>query len=105
MFKNYRIPRENLLNKNGDVTEDGKYVTPFKDHNKRFAASLLALSSTRVAVILGSAFYGTHSLVIAIRYAAIRKQFGPNNNEIPILEYQTHVSFNLKNQEHPLIRQ
>lgn len=98
MFKNYRIPRENLLNKNGDVTEDGKYVTPFKDLNKRFGASLLALSKTRISIILGNEFYGMHSLVIAIRYAAIRKQFGPNKNEIPILEYQTHVSFNLRYQ-------
>lgn len=36
MFNNYRIPRDNLLNKNGDVTEDGRYVSPFKDPNKRF---------------------------------------------------------------------
>lgn len=35
-FTNYILPRENLLNKMGDVTEDGKYVTPFKDPSKRF---------------------------------------------------------------------
>lgn len=29
-FSHYRIPRENLLNKSGDVTPDGKYVTPYK---------------------------------------------------------------------------
>lgn len=68
-------------------------MTPFKNDNKRFGASLLALSSTRVGVILANEMYGNHSLVIAIRYGAIRKQFGPNENEIPILEYQTHVSF------------
>jgi len=30
MFRNYRIPRENLLNKHGDVLPDGTYKTQFK---------------------------------------------------------------------------
>jgi acyl-CoA oxidase len=40
IFNNVRIPRVNLLNKTGDVTPDGKYVTPFKDPKKRFGISL-----------------------------------------------------------------
>jgi acyl-CoA oxidase len=33
----------------------------------------------------------TASLSIAIRYAAVRKQFGPTvGNELSILEYQSH---------------
>ncbi|CAF4916517.1 unnamed protein product, partial [Rotaria magnacalcarata] len=30
MFRNYRIPRENLLNRHGDILSDGSYKTPFK---------------------------------------------------------------------------
>ena len=35
MFSKYRVPRENLLNKVGDVSPEGKYISPVKDPNKR----------------------------------------------------------------------
>ncbi|XP_050305249.1 peroxisomal acyl-coenzyme A oxidase 3-like [Anthonomus grandis grandis] len=90
LFKNYRIPRENLLNKLADVTEEGEYVTAIKDDNHRFGASLLALSVTRSGVICTAEMYATCALIIAIRYAGVRKQFGTGGSEMPILEYQTH---------------
>jgi acyl-CoA oxidase len=40
MFDHYEIEREMLLNKTADVTEEGTYVTPFRDPSKRFGASL-----------------------------------------------------------------
>jgi len=91
-FFNVRIPRENLLNRTGDVTADGKYVTPFKDASKRFGVSLGALSNGRVGLThYGPCFMG-QALTIAVRYAAVRKQFGPGNGreELPIIEYQSH---------------
>lgn len=90
-LNNVRIPRENLLNKTGDVTPDGKYVTPFKDANKRFGISLGALSNGRVGLTYFSYCFMNMALTIAIRYAAVRKQFGATpGNEQPIIEYQLH---------------
>jgi acyl-CoA oxidase len=91
-FNQVRIPRENLLNRTGDVTPEGKYVTPYKDPSKRFGVSLGALSNGRVGLTHYAPCFMNQSLTIAIRYAAVRKQFGPDpsKDEIPIIEYQLH---------------
>lgn len=92
LFDNYRIPRENLLNRTGDVEKDGTYKTPYKDPNKRHGASLGALSFGRVNITTMCNAYLTKAVTVAVRYAAVRKQFGNNDDEeIPILEYQSHV--------------
>lgn len=92
MFNNYHIPQDNLLNKTGDVDEDGNYITPYKDPNKRHGASFGALSAGRVSITYICAIYAGKGISIALRYAAVRKQFGPESQEeLPILEYQSHV--------------
>ncbi|CAH1130846.1 unnamed protein product [Ceutorhynchus assimilis] len=91
LFNNYEIPRENLLNKLGDVTDDGQYITSFKDPNKRHGAALGSLSLGRVAITGICESYGSKAITIAVRYAGVRKQFGPDDdNEVALLEYQTH---------------
>ncbi|XP_064612616.1 peroxisomal acyl-coenzyme A oxidase 3-like isoform X2 [Liolophura sinensis] len=89
MFSKLRIPRINLLNKTGDVSAAGKYITPFKDPNKRFGASLGALSGGRVGITSMGLTNLKSAITIAIRYSAVRRQFGPRENEeIPVIEYQ-----------------
>lgn len=93
MFNNYRIPREYLLNKNADVDENGRYVTAIKDPNEMHGKSLGGLSGGRCSIINIAFVYLTKAVTIAIRYAAVRKQFGPEGvEELPVLEYQLHVS-------------
>jgi acyl-CoA oxidase len=91
MFDHVRIPRENLLNKFGDVTADGRYVSSVSSIHKRFLLTIGELVGGRVGVA-GTALTQTLTcLSIAIRYAEQRRQFGPANKpEIPILDYTTH---------------
>ncbi|XP_066594499.1 peroxisomal acyl-coenzyme A oxidase 3-like [Prorops nasuta] len=89
MFNNYHIPRNSLLNKNSDVTIDGKYVTAWKNQSKQFGSSLGALSGGRVAITSICPSYLALAMVIAVRYSGARKQFGPSTTEEwPVIEYQ-----------------
>lgn len=88
-FSSYRIPKESLLSRTGDVTPDGRYVTPYNDPNKRFGASMGTLSLGRIFIINMGLSNLQKCLPISIRYSAVRKQFGPaGQEEIPVLEYQ-----------------
>ncbi|XP_075969995.1 acyl-CoA oxidase 3 [Anticarsia gemmatalis] len=90
MFNNYHLPKEAALDKLGGVDDNGDYKTPFRDPNKRFGAALGILSGGRVHIMSICSHYLLKAIVIAIRYSAVRKQFGPENSteETPVLEYQ-----------------
>ena len=53
------------------MTPDGKYVTTFKDPNKRFGAALGALSGGRVGITSMAVTNLQSCLPIAIRYSDI----------------------------------
>uniref|UniRef100_A0A1A9X084 Acyl-coenzyme A oxidase n=1 Tax=Glossina brevipalpis TaxID=37001 RepID=A0A1A9X084_9MUSC len=90
MFNYYRIPKENLLSRSGDVDDNGNYHSPIKDSRKRLGASLGALSTGRVNICSLAYVSLSNAICIAVRYSASRKQFGPEDSveEYPVLEYQ-----------------
>lgn len=89
MFDNYQIPRTYLLNRSANVTEEGQYVSPLKDKSKRLGATFGALSAGRVSITGICSNYLSLAISIAVRYCAVRKQFGPSESEEwPVIEYQ-----------------
>ncbi|XP_048507649.1 peroxisomal acyl-coenzyme A oxidase 3 isoform X2 [Athalia rosae] len=95
MFNNYRIPRESLLNRTGDVTPEGEYESSFSDPQKIIGAALENLSAGRIGICQESTNTLGAAIVIAVRYAGVRKQFGSSNSvatgeETPLIEYELH---------------
>ncbi|CAH0701547.1 unnamed protein product [Spodoptera exigua] len=90
MFNQYRIPRENLLNRTADVTEEGIYESSFSDPSKILGAALENLSAGRIGIMQESCHSIASAVAIAIRYAATRAQFGERDNEISLIEYELH---------------
>jgi len=91
LFNNFRIPRLNLLNRFSDVTEDGKFKTQIESADQRFALQLGALATGRIMVLISSTTAIEMAVKIAIRFAAMRQQFGkPNEPEMFLIEYPLH---------------
>lgn len=91
-FDHVRIPRENLLNRYGDVAPDGAYTSEISSPGRRFFTMLGALVQGRVSLD-GAATNGTAlALYIAITYANQRRQFdsGAGSDEVVLLDYGKH---------------
>ena len=90
-FTRVRIPREALLNRFGDVAEDGTYSSPIESDGRRFFTMLGTLIRGRVSVG-GSAGNATkRALTLAVRYGELRRQFDrPGGEEVVILDYLAH---------------
>ena len=89
IFKNYRIPRENLLDKFSQVMPNGEFKTSIKNPDKRFGIQLGSLSGGRITLCQNSITQMLNAVTIASRFCAVRTQFGPvGKPEQSLLEYQ-----------------
>ena len=91
-FDGVRVPRENLLNRYGDVTADGHYTSPITSPGRRFFTMIGTLVQGRVSLDGASVVASKLALFIAITYGSQRRQFtaaSPLEEEV-ILDYQRH---------------
>lgn len=89
-FDRVRIPRENLLDRFGEVTPGGLYHSSIPGSGRRFFTMLGTLVTGRVSIATGSLMAARTALTIAVRFSDRRRQFGPaGGEEVPVLDYLT----------------
>jgi len=90
-FTDVRVPRTNLLNRYGDVDENGVYSSPIESPGRRFFTMIGTLVQGRVSLDGAATVASKLALKIAITYATQRRQFaGHDENEVVLLDYQRH---------------
>ncbi|MET1033831.1 MAG: acyl-CoA dehydrogenase, partial [Arthrobacter sp.] len=91
-FTRVRVPRTNLLNRYGDVAEDGTYTSPIASPGRRFFTMLGTLVQGRVSLDGAAVAASKVALQIAVRYANERRQFNASSTttEEVLLDYQRH---------------
>jgi len=91
-FRDVRVPREALLNRFGDVGEDGSYSSPIEGDGRRFFTMIGTLIRGRISVAGTAGSATKRALAIAVGYANTRRQFERpgGQGEVVLLNYQAH---------------
>jgi acyl-CoA oxidase len=90
-FSGVRVPRTNLLNRYGDVDENGVYTSSIPSPGRRFFTMIGTLVQGRVSLDGAAVVASKVALKIAITYATQRRQFdGADGSEVVLLDYQRH---------------
>jgi acyl-CoA oxidase len=90
-FDEVRVPRDALLDRYAEVSQDGVYTSAIESPTKRFFTMLGTLIQGRVSVCGASISATKVALAIAVRHAESRRQFGPpGGEEVVLMDYRTH---------------
>jgi acyl-CoA oxidase len=91
-FDHVQVPRDMLLDRYGQVAEDGTYTSSIENETRRFFTMLGTLVRGRVSVGGSSGSATKLALDIAARYGNVRRQFAApgDDREIVINDYLVH---------------
>ncbi|AZQ59099.1 acyl-CoA oxidase [Maribacter sp. MJ134] len=91
-FHQVSVPRENLLNKYGDINSEGIYTSDIQNPNKRFFTMLGTLVGGRICVARAGLGGAKMALAVAIKHALKRRQFNDSIKiqEDLLMDYPTH---------------
>lgn len=91
-FNQVSVPRENLLNKYGEIRDDGSYHSDIKNPNKRFFTMLGTLVGGRICVARAGLGGAKMALAVAIKHALKRRQFNDSIKvqEDLLMDYPSH---------------
>lgn len=85
-FDHVRIPRDAMLMRFAQVTEDGQYIPPPPDNQKAAYATMVYVRAT---IVRDSGDFLSRAVTIATRYAAVRRQTTAKlgEPELQVLDY------------------
>ncbi|PFH50109.1 hypothetical protein AMATHDRAFT_61772 [Amanita thiersii Skay4041] len=88
-FDHVRIPKENMLSKFAQVTDDGQYIQP--PHAKMSYGGMLYI---RANMVTSAGWLMAKAATVAIRYATVRRQgeLGPDGLERQVISYPSVYS-------------
>jgi len=90
-FEHVRVPVENLLSRHAQIDADGRYQSSIESPARRFFTMLGTLVGGRLSIAAAAVSAAKVGLTIALRYATLRRQFGPTSEpETLLLHYPTH---------------
>ena len=90
-FSAVRVPREALLDRYGQVSEQGEYTSSISSPGARFFTMIGALVQGRISIAGAGLAIGRNALTIAVRWGERRRQFGTGlDMDTPLMDYLTH---------------
>ncbi len=91
-FDQVRVPREALLDRFAEITDDGEYFSRIENPDKRFFTMLGTLVQGRISIAGAGISASKLALSIAVRYGERRRQFGPpgEDAEAVLFDFRAH---------------